>query len=206
MQRLILVDFDGTLFNTGAFTDKMAEIFQNYGMIDFFRTFPRGKTGTYSLRDHLLVVPTKNKRRQVKKHLKKLFSQCPQFLFGDVQEFLSLLRQDPQNRIVLVTKGEMGYQSRKVFKSLVNLKHLFDGIIVVEKDSKADTIKSLTDNFDGATLFLDDNPSELSNAKSAIPHLKTIFIDRYYQFSSGANADFLVHNLQEAIKIIRSDG
>lgn len=206
MQRLILVDFDGTLFDIRAFANKMAEIFQNYDGIDFFGTFPRGKTGTFSLRDRLAVVPTKNKRKQVKKHLKKLFSRCPDFLFGDAKEFLTLLRQDPQNRIVLVTKGEMGYQSRKVSKSLVNLRHLFDGIIVVEKDSKADTIKSLTGDFSRDTLFLDDDLGELSGAKSTAPHIKTILIDRYRQFGGRANADFLVHDLQEAIKIIRSDG
>lgn len=206
MRKLILVDFDRTLFDIKAFTKEMAEIFENYGGIDFFNTLPRSKFGTYSLEKHLLLVPTKNRCKQVKKYLKRLFSRCPEFLFNDTGEFLSLLRQDPQNRIMLVTKGEMGYQSRKVFKSLINLRRLLDGIIIVDKNSKAGIIKGLTDDFGGATLFLDDDLGELSSVKSVVPHIKTILIDRYDQFGDRANADFRVRNLQEALKIIRSDG
>lgn len=204
--RLILVDFDGTLFDIRKFANEMAAIFRSWGGIDFFRTFPRGKTGTYSLRDHLTIVSTKNRRKQVKKRLKRLFSRCPEFLFSDAPEFLSMLRQDPRNRTMLVTKGEMGYQSRKVFKALKKVCDLLDGIIIVEKSSKADTIKNLASDFDGAVIFLDDDPYELSGAKSVAPCIQTILIDRDHQFSNRTNADFLVRNLREALKIIRSGG
>ncbi len=206
MRKLVLVDFDGTLFDIQAFAREMAKIFQDCGGIDFFATFPKNAMGTYSLQRHIGLVPTRYKRKRTKRYLRELFARSPQFLFGDALNFLLLLRQNQQNAVVLFTRGEREYQDKKVFQALGANRNLFDKIMIVEGASKASHIKKIS-GFYGAKriFFVDDSPQELIDAKIAAPDIVTILVDRYQRRGHCSSEDFSVGNLAEAIKIIRHD-
>ncbi|MBI4160591.1 MAG: hypothetical protein HY506_01675 [Candidatus Yanofskybacteria bacterium] len=211
MRRLILLDFDGTLFDTRSFAQEMARIFMDYGETDFFATFPKNEFGTYSLREHLLIVPTNARRKAVKRQMRKLFLRCPEFLFDDTIGFLSRLRQDPRNTIIIVTRGEREYQYKRVYMAFAGFKPLLDKVVVVEDKTKARHIKDLISSYVGwpgsfkHVFFVDDTQRELRDAKAAVPSLRVILIDRYSsdpKISSG----FFVRNLGDTIKIIHASG
>lgn len=197
--KIIFVDFDRTLFDTEELIKKMAEIFWDYGGIDFRKTMPQDDRGNYSLSKHIAIVSTRARRRRVTRQLNKLLSRASDFLFEDSYDFL---KRCSDFFLILITRGEREYQSKKVFIALKNLRHLFREIVVVEGE-KAKYIRDLIEQVNpDEVFFIDDKINELEPVKKNTPVVTTILISRNELKKVGLGIDFVVSNLTEAAEIM----
>ena len=203
MGKLILTDFDQTLFDTGKLVKEMTKIFRDYGGLDFCKTMPQDSNGNYSLVRHIELVLPRAKRRRTIRRLDQLLSRSSDFLFDDAVDFL---QQCSVFFLVLITRGEKAYQSRKVFPALRTCRHLFKQIIICEDEK----VKHILDLFKRVgpdeIFFVDDKINEFEPVKKAIPAIKTILISRIGLTKVDPGSDFAVSNLVEAAKIILSTG
>lgn len=204
MRRLILIDFDRTIFDTDSFAGEIAKVFSNRGGIDFFETYTHNSAGFYSFSKHLLKIPTKNKRKSVKRDIKKLNLRASDFLFRDVEGFLTELKANQRNIIMLITRGEHDYQNTKVYSALKDCRSLFHKIVCVEDASKAAIVKELVDEArPEETFYLDDEIQELINAAIISPSINTVLVDRSGRINvSALLSHWIVANLVEFGKIL----
>lgn len=205
MNKLIIVDFDRTLFDTGGLVKEMAEIFKVNGGIDFHETMRTDDKGNYSLNKHFEAVRPKARRKKVKKHIQNLLDRSHEFLFNDS---IAFLQKFSSYSLVLLTKGEMGYQSRKVLSALKDWRYLFKQILITDGEKSRcvqDLIRRLAPQ-PQEIFVIDDKVKELGPIKKATPEVKTILISREGPVVTNAWSDFAVRNLVEAAEVILGGG
>ena len=200
----LILDFDRTLFDTRQFITAMEEIFKTYGSINVPIMASYDKYGNFIINNHLALVPTKAKRKKVKAHLRKLFDNAGKFIFQDAWDFLESIYQD--NELILLTKGEIKYQRRKVYLALDDHANLFKKIIIAEH-SKTSHIKDIAGaNPRHEIFFIDDKIAELEAAKKILHQIHTVHVVRMNlpckRSSDTFVPDFKVRSLTEILAII----
>lgn len=200
--RSIVLDLDRTLLDTQAFNKELAQIFQKFGKIDFYKTYPDAveKNGIYSFFNHLLLIPSESDRRDVERAVEIIFLNIQRFLFPDVIVFLKTFEKDS---IILLTRGIRKFQSRKVNNlnsRIFGNNGFFNWIFytVLKKGEFAQKIPVIHNT--DQTFFIDDDVQELVGIKDKLNNVRTILIDRYSEekFPLPVGISHMSMNLKEA--------
>lgn len=199
--KIILLDFDRTLFDTEKFITKTKNIFYEFGINEQEFTKKYKKIRPYSIKKHVLSTKIKEKKALLEK-TNQLIEQSSAFLFFDTKNFLIFLQKN-NIKSILTTYGNKNFQNQKIEKS--NIKKLLDKIQITSDNNKEAVYKKIINKNKTKKIFiLDDLKANTKNITIKTPKLKTIKINRNKKniFSSPANNYFKVSNLDQVKKII----
>lgn len=215
-ERLVILDFDHSLFNTEEFKESLREIFIKYGVgkelyNETYKEIREKEEGPYSLERHLSILEgrmmyNRKKLRKIKREVLDLLKRTDEYLFSDTMDFLR--QESKRSKLVLVTLGEKEFQSLKIKSS--GIKKYFVQIIIsrgrARKGSKDKEIAKVIDGHQDREIFMvEDVAREIDLMKKDYPFVTMIKIERpggKYSKEKSKKADYTVTNLREAREII----
>ena len=205
---LLIIDFDGVLFNDVRFKKEYESLFGRAGISKemYEKTYQQTKKkGYYDSRIHIRLalgsgqgasVTEKNLFSQIKKFL----DQSSRFIYGDVKKFLAFLKEEEISAILLST-GDAVFQKHKITRS--GIEDFFDEVIIIPHASKiADVDLILRKIKPVSAIFIDDKKEIVETVKNSLPSVYTVQICR----SGGAparNADLVARGFADTIEFIK---
>jgi FMN phosphatase YigB (HAD superfamily) len=199
-EKLILLDFDHTVFNTTKYKNKLKQVFAEKFDIDP-ETFSKHRE---YVKQCCVVVDFDNfvesfkEVDSMKLHYTMegvLREHASEWIFTDVIPFME--QHKDEYEIKLLTHGDKEQQEEKITHS--NLPHYIDWII--STSSKDEAIADLVYKYEEIHFF-DDKAKNIDNVKQAFPKITTYFVqrpeDKPYadQPSSCGCDDFVVEGLK----------
>jgi len=179
--KIIILDFDYTLFDAKKFKNYLAKSLQIFGVnkklwqetYDQIR-YRSNKEADYSPKKHLkiLAAKTNNQLSDLKTAYDKIINNCAKFLYADSLDFLQKL-QAKNLRLILLTFGNPSFQRQKIRASGIN--KYFKKIFCTNKDKFK--VSNQIPNADNA-LFINDNPDEITKLQKIHPKADFIQIKR----------------------------
>lgn len=206
----LLLDFDGTLFNTELLVEKIRNIFAPYGVTsaDLEASY-RAVYGVYTPKKHIEELEKRFgyllNQKSIYAKLASLFRNGKIFLYDDTLYFLSLMGKE-RIPMVMVSIGDSAWQKRKL--NACGITSFFEKICILHKtnEGKNQIIEKLCSSSSGPHIFIDDKPSIIKSAtilKRKFPYLTIIHILRGNHTDEDAGSpDFTISNLKEARRII----
>jgi len=178
MKTKIFVDFDGTIFNTQAFREKLFDIFV---MAGFDEDEIRNTYVAESL-DFLYSAHGQMKRlfkihefdmEKAKKRLDKLIKSASDLLFDDFEPFIKNI---DRNRFLvnLMTLGNIEFQKKRVEALCIG--HFFDNIYYCDKQ-KWDFLDDIVD-INEKFIIIDDRADTMEKIAKKFKRSFPIFINR----------------------------
>lgn len=178
MKTKLFIDFDGTIFNTQSFRDKMFEIFT---MAGFDEEEIKNTYAAESL-DYLYSASGQLERlekiheydiEKAKLRMDKLIKSSKDFMFPDFDDFIKTVDRD-KFEIDLITLGEEAFQKAKVEASAI-VKY-FDNVYYCEtqKWDYLDELVELLEKF----IIIDDRADTLERIGKKFKRSFPIFMDR----------------------------
>jgi len=207
----IIFDFDHTLFSAKQFYFALKEAFFKLGVKEklFQETFEKskGKGRDYKpYRQFKLVIKLKPKisLKRLKETFDKILKKAPKFLYPDTIWFLKRWRK--KAKLILLSYGEEKFQRDKIKAS--KIEKYFQKRVKITRD--IDKVKPFKKFFQKKEklIFIEDNPTALSEAKKIFPNVVTVRINRgegkYTKEPNNPQIDFSIKNLKELDKILNS--
>jgi len=206
----IIFDFDHTLFSVKQFYFALKEAFLKLGVKEklFQETFKKskGKSRDYKpYRQFKLVIKLKPKisLKRLKKTFDKILKKAPKFFYPDTIWFLK--RWQNRAKLILLSYGEKKFQREKITTS--GIEKYFKKVIITRDIDKVKPFRMIFQDKE-KTIFIEDNPTALSEAKKIFPNVITIRINRgegkYKREPDNPKIDFSIKNLKELDKILNS--
>lgn len=205
---LLILDFDGVLFDDKKFKRDYATVFMALGITPdvYEKTYRQTKadaSGMYSPRRHLRILRTLNPRLRasdVQKRVEELVSKSRRYVFVDAAPFLRAASKTAT--LCLVTTGD-AFQRTKIESS--GLKNFFECVEVVLTGSKTAAIKKIMDQYPAQiTVFVDDKKEVVEEVKDRLPNIKVIQVVRSSDVLTGRGIDAVAHTLAQTQRILRS--
>ena len=206
---LVIIDFDGVLFDDVRFKKKYESLFQRAGISGetYEKTYQQTKKkGYYDPRIHIRLalgsgqgasVMEKNLFSQIKKFLDQSF----RFIYGDVKKFLAFLKEEGINAVLLST-GDAVFQKHKIAKSGIH--DFFDEVVIIPHASKiADVDLILRKIKPMSAIFIDDKKEVVEAIKNSLPAVYTIQMRRSDNEMPSRNADLVARGFTEALEFIK---
>lgn len=214
-KKIIIFDFDDTLFETAKFKSEIQKIFAKYGIAaDLFeKTYQLSKNDkNYWQPKKQLDLLTKGitpiKKRRILDEINLLFKKSKDFLYSDtilVLRKLSFGCRKHNLKVILLTYGNPVVQRAKIKNC--RLAKFFDKIIIAKTPAKKKELSKIitqTDQ-DEKVILIEDRGSIIDPLKKQSRGLIAIHIQRItsrYREKS-LLADFRISNLMEIEKIIK---
>lgn len=175
-QKLIVLDFDHTIYNTSLFVQTMQEEFKKHfgiGEGEFMkqRNAVKECCVVIDIDKFVHFMPHPNKEAMKDMIHKIIRLQSPSFLFFDALPFIE--RHKDQFDILVSTHGDMKLQTEKIRHS--NLPHYVRSVVSTE--SKGDVMKQYIGAY-SHVFFIDDKAENIDAVKKAHPDVITYFIQR----------------------------
>ncbi len=178
MRTKIFIDFDGTIFDTRQFKKGLFDIFYASGFNE------DEVTATYQLEcldylyspeDHIarLALIHEFNRTNLRKRLKKLYGQCPQFVYGDAERFLLHINRN-QYEVDLFSLGDKEFQMKKIEAS--GAVGFFDNIFITGKQKWISLEEYITPG--EKFIYLDDRGDAVAEAVKKYRHSFCVEINR----------------------------
>jgi len=201
-QKLILIDFDHTLFNTTRFVQRLKEVFQSRGVSE--QEFQEKRM---ALKDccHLDDIDTFVDKFSYpdKKDLHDLIhtvivNEAHTFIFDDVRSFFE--EHATEFDIIILTQGDKEMQAEKVEHS--NL--IYDVPLIITGGEKEIAIRDVVTQYK-KIYFIDDKAVNIDRMKKAYPQIETYFLKReddrpYADLPSTCGcADHVIADLREKL-------
>lgn len=213
MKKIIIFDFDDTLFETARFKKEISKIFASYRVSAglFKKTYQLSKGDKdYWQPEKQLDLLARNlpsiKKKRISTEIKSLFKQAGDFLYPDVRPFFKKIqpeRKKQQVKLILMTYGNPTVQLSKI--SHCRLASFFDKIIMAQRPTKEKEILNILKKSGGKVIFIEDRGSVIDPLKRRHPKLVAFHIQRpsgrYHEKSQ--LADFKINSLIEGRKIIK---
>lgn len=205
---LLVLDFDGVLFQRRKFKIKYEKIFHAHGVSarDYARTYRqagRGRGGVYSPDGHIRLL----KRMYpdlAAAHLRRalffLASQSHNYIFGDVRPFLRYWKKKKAT-LVLLSSGAPLFQKRKIRAS--KLAHFFQRVVVVPTVKKHHAFVGLM-RMGPSVFFIDDTADTVNAMHKRFPFVYAIHLRRNKMEKRSNGADRIVTKLAQATRVIAS--
>lgn len=202
----IILDFDDTIFNTGAYIDEKIKIFiqESFTREEYFINYDKVlKEKGYFDADLIIDLFFKTKKfdkEKVKSEIEAIIKNTKVFVYEDFYDFVvSFNKKD----LTLVSVGIGESHKRKIQNT--GIADFFYKISIPEK-YKSEEIELIAKNhLNEKIFFIDDKASQIDEVKKKMPQIVAIKIER----TTGRNilskselADYTVKNLDEAKKII----
>lgn len=178
MKTKLLIDFDGTMFNTKALK------------IDLFKTLEKGgfssdevlKAYKEECLDYQFSIDGMIRRMKTKKdfsekeildNLDDLFDECPKFIFEDFKVFLQEVDRH-KFEVDLFTLGDIGFQKRKVENA--GIVQYFDHIYYTDKQ-KWESLAKIVSR-EETFILIDDRADTIKKVSEEYPNAIAICINR----------------------------
>lgn len=200
--RLIILDFDHTIFNTTTFTSRLRERLSDFGIsrAEFDRHQKHLKACCRAIDIDqfvtLLSYPDKAAlHRAIHEVIRTYAAEC---LFSDVRPFID--QQHVTADILIVTHGDTELQSEKIAHS-----HL-PGYVEhhISLEPKVEVIKKFIPLYE-TIYYIDDKAENIDPVKTAFPSVQTYFLQRPEDHpyadraSECACADHIIRGLSEVV-------
>jgi len=175
-KKLIILDFDHTVFNTTRYVGALKRRFKDEFDIDEevfvkYRDETKSCCVVIDMDNFVNLLPHEDKRAMHKAIHEVIQIQAATFVFGDVMNFIG--RHHEKFDIVVVTHGDSEHQQEKIRHC--GLPEYVDALISLE--SKENAIASLMGQYD-EVHFIDDKAENIDTVKQAFPHVKSYFMKR----------------------------
>lgn len=203
-QTKLIIDFDGTLFDTEAFRVEIFSLFKRMGYDDeqiqltyqaeclSYLYSPLGQ-----LKRLQLLKPSSQSLAEAR--FKNLYDNSYKYIFPDVIEFLKDMKF-LNYELILLTLGDIEFQKVKVENSSIN--RYFDQIMYcdIQKWLYLPPVINKIDKF----IFIDDRADTIDRIGKTFPNSFNIRIDRYRGATIDLNYDsqIKVKNLEQASKLL----
>lgn len=181
---LIVIDFDGVLFNDTHFKNDYELLFYRAGISRdaYAKTYEKTKKqGHYDPRIHIhLALADARGGSVVEKNLfsqiKKFLDQSSRYVYGDVKEFLTFLKKGEINMVLLST-GDTVFQKQKIAKS--GLSDFFDDIVIIPHASKGEALDLIMrKKRPESIMFIDDKKEVVEDIKYSLPSVYVVQMQR----------------------------
>lgn len=181
--RVLILDFDHTLFDTDRFfwVDIRAafarfEIDAGVWEESYMRVWPTG----YSLEKHLEYLARGGKldrsdRAAIQRVLLESFGDLRPYLFADVKPFLKRLQAE-KIPCVLLSFGDPSWQAYKVHGARI-ADHFQEVFYAPGEHGKAEVVEALVERFTRLAV-VDNDPRALDLIKARQPQIETFWISR----------------------------
>jgi FMN phosphatase YigB (HAD superfamily) len=206
----LIFDFDHTLFSAKKLYFALKKAFKKIGVKEdlFQEAFEKskGKTRgrvykpTRQIEFIVRVRPEINLKK-LKRTLKKVLKESPNFLYPNTIYFLKKWRRKAD--LILLSYGEEKFQEQKIKSS--KIKKYFKKIIITRDIEKSKPFKKLFPK-NKKIIFVEDNPQALSKVKKMFKNVVTVRINRgegkYTRQPDNSKIDFSIKNLKELEKVL----
>lgn len=205
----ILLDFDGTLFDTAAFREQIYDVFikSGYDLQDIrsswiaecmdYKYSPEGQF------QRLLDIKHSNDKL-VKARLDNLYAGTKRFVYEDVEDFMTSVDRS-KYEVDMLTLGDLDFQARKVKES--GLADLFDNIFICDMQ-KWDFLTNIVKPRD-YFVMIDDRADTLENVKAKYPKMLGVQIIRQdlgiedaANFYKEVYSGIKVHDMRQALRYL----
>ena len=174
---VLLIDFDGTLFNTTLLKETLTTQLKKYTQDTqlLWETEKKLRDKQTHLAEAITEFCKKAGITDVESEIQNLFlnQQFPQFVYPEVFEALSSLSR--KATLCIFSQGDELFQQVKVHQS--NLSAYFQYFFIFHK--KIPELEKIAKQFEAKTLWIIDNKVEiLKDAANLIPTIKTVHMLR----------------------------
>ena len=205
---LVVLDFDGVLFQRRKFKIKYENIFRAHGIRarDYAQTYRRagrGKGGVYSPDAHIRLLARMYPdcaAAHLRRALFSLAAQSHHYIFGDARPFLRYWRKKKAT-LVLLSSGAPLFQKRKIRAS--TLTSFFQRVVVVPTVKKHHAFAGLM-RMGPSVFFIDDTADTINAIHKRFPFVYAIQLRRRGSEKRSSGADRIVTTLAAATRVIAS--
>lgn len=202
---MIVLDFDGVLFNDTRFKKDHAAVFARFGIsrrrYEHHYREVKKQHGGYRHHRHINLMRRQHERlnlREAGRAIDTLVKKSHAYVYHDALPFLNYAKKRGIN-LALVSNGD-GFQKKKVAAS--GLLPFFRHAIVAEGPKSRLIRKLPAHSRRGGIVFIDDKKSVLEEVQKNIPGAMTIQIVRRAAQERSTQAHRVVRNLTTARRLI----
>ena len=200
----LIIDFDGTMFDTEAFRIETASLFKRMGyneeqiQLTYQAECLSYLYSPFGQLKRLQLIKASN-QNLAEARFKNLYENSYKYVFPDTIQFLKDMKFK-EYELILLTLGDVAFQKAKVENS--SLGRFFDKILYcdIQKWLYLPKIMDKSDKF----IFIDDRADTIDRIGKVFPNSFAIRIDRYKRATIDLNYDsqIKVKNLEQASKLL----
>jgi len=206
---VIIIDFDGVLFNDRRFKEDFRRIFGRLGITPerdrcLYEEAKKRNGGIYHLRHHLTVLkkvyPRMNTAASEKK-IGRLLKRSVKYVYKDSISFLEFLKRRKINAFLLST-GSPAFQGEKIKHS--GLAGYFKKVIVVTSCSKSGAFAGIMRRYSAKDMiFIDDKKEVVEEVKKKLPKVFVVQMRRGLSQEKSYKTDAVIKNFVQLKRLIK---
>ena len=205
---IIVIDFDGVLFDDRKFKKEYIRIFADAGVTmreyeGAYRESKNAHGGSYHPDTHLLLLKkmhTDFSIALIKKKRAELVALSFRYVFKDAEPFLASQKKKGLSLYMLSTG--MGFQKKKIKSS--GLSRYFKKIKIIPDSSKgAAMLRLLRGLRKEHFIFIDDKKEIVEEIKRAFPRASVIQMARHKGERKSRGVDAVAKNFSEVARVIK---
>ena len=207
---MIILDFDGVLFNDERFKRDYWRLFRRAGIPhrirqDAYEESKKQHRGGYRHDLHLALIQKRIPTFRIlgmERDIWKLLKRSNDYLYQDAKTFLRYWKSEGEP-LALVSSGNE-FQKEKIRAS--GIARLFFVAIVADTSDKVNPIRTLLKRVRSERIFfIDDRKNVLEAVKQNFPHMTVIQMVRHKKQERSRRADAIVANLAAARRFIEKE-
>ncbi len=203
----IYLDFDDTIFDTGAFKNELARIFGLAGFSekDFNDNYEKAKEKAGGLDldavFNLFAIQGEFDIRKIRRMVDNIFANVDVFVYDD---FFDFAREFPKEDMAILSYGATLSQREKIENS--KIVPYFREILITDQgkeESFPDIVRKYPQE---EILFVEDKADQIDRVKVVAPFITAMKMERpegKHRDSRSSSADYVVHDFREVADIIR---
>jgi FMN phosphatase YigB (HAD superfamily) len=209
----VFIDFDDVIFNTKEFSTDLRQFFEEYDITQdmvekyYYNPDDIGEIKLFNPWEFFDRIENEEgiELLSARHSFADFLEDTSEYLFNDVTDFIDFIGRD---NVYLVSFGIPEFQNKKI--SGCGLDKLVKQIIITN-ELKAKAIAEIILDKKMAeedVFFIDDRVEQIENVKGNMPEIHTIYLHRKegrYCDEKKSCCDFEVHNLIEALNVIKSN-
>ena len=204
---LVIIDFDGVLFDDARFKKEWESLFRRAGISRgiYEKTYQESKRkGYYDARLHVkLAYGSEAKKSFSQKYFYDSVMRCAEqsfrFVYKDAKPFLKFLRTK-RVKTVLLSTGDSHFQKRKIMQS--GLADFFTRVMIIRDVSKLKKMHAITGKKRDRVIFIDDKKRVVEEIKKSLPQIYVVQMRRQRNQESAAHVDARVRNFSEVKRLL----
>ena len=205
MKKIIIFDFDNTLFSTSQFKKELIGNFKKLGITQeifektYFASKKNKKYQGYNYHIKLIKkIYPKYSFKQLKDVFKRTLRKSYFFVYPEVLKILPNLSL--KYELVLISFGEKNFQRKKIKNS--GLEKFFKKIIISSQFNKISSFSKIFRK-KAQIFFIEDNPLVLKAVKKKFPEVITICLTRKKKLKKDPSIDYYLKNLSQLLEILK---
>lgn len=203
--KLIIIDFDHTIFNTTEFVLDLKQFFKkifniDYDFFDKIRDEVKFCCTVIDVDNFVNKLSTKykNKKEMHDALIDFIDNYGKNYIFDDVYNFFENNKKNLNTDIIIITHGDRELQLHKIASAFLP----GDYDVVISLANKNKEVKKYLNKYK-EIIFIDDKPKNIIDVKSNISQVITYFVKRTQDAPYGKDvinlqqADYIISNLKE---------